>query len=893
VNIKRGVLAVPVIVATSVLLMIQLLAWLLHPFRIGRLLQTVSIPRLREHRLRTSLTVFGIALGVATLVAVVIVNDSVARGVAATVDDLAGTTDLQVSAGTSGFAEQLLEQVRATPGVLKAVPVMQQTVTVRDPRAAREPILLLGVDMLDSDDDEFRRYGSSELRAIRDDPVAFLNSPYNILLSRSFARRYGYRLHDSVMLATALGVMRFDIWGFLDDAGVGRAFGGAIGVMYYQAMQVAFARGLNIDRVDIALPPGSDLGRVEARLQRQLGSGFVVERPARKGDRVGKMLMGLRSGLSVASLIALLVGAFLIHNTMAISVVQRKREIGILRALGSRRRELIALLTLEGALLGGVGSLLGIVLGIGLSRTLLAVTSQALNQTYLQLAATEVSIDGRMLAAALVLGTLAATVASAVPARRAARNRPAETLSTGNLTRPVPYPLRPTRNDLSALAAIAACPPLLALPPLGELPLGAFAAAFTLLLSAALLLPRLVQLMEWLLAPLAERWLGVETRLANGNLPRDLGRTTMTAGALMCGVSLAVAFGTFTHSFATTLNDWVVQTLPGDLFITQGARMGGSAMRNVPMADALYAELAHLPEVDTVRRVRIVEMPFRGFTLKAIASDTEAFLRHAHWILLEGELAEIAPALRAGAVMVSENFARHFHVHRGDRIALSTQDGTRTFRVVGVFVDYSSDVGSVMFDRPTYVAAFHDSRVDTYELHLHNPSDAQRVRRYVQARFGESHDLFVLTNREFRDGINDTTEQIFSLVRALELVALIVAVLGIINAQLANVLDRIREIGVLRALGMLRRQVSRMIVIEAVLVGVIGTLAGIGLGSAIGHVLLSHINLVQTGWYFPYRLSIRAIVEVSCLTVPAAALAGLYPARAASRLEVADALEYE
>ncbi|HEX4355456.1 MAG TPA: ABC transporter permease, partial [Polyangiales bacterium] len=168
--------------ADCVLALIQLAAWLLARFRLGRLLRTVSVPRLRDHKLRTTLTVFGIALGVAVLIAVVIVNDSVVRGVAATVDDIAGKTDLQIGAGTSGFDEDLLEKVRATDGVFKAAPVLQQTVTIHDPKTRGERLLVLGIDMLEDQDEYFRSYGSNELQAIRNDPLAFLNSPQNILI---------------------------------------------------------------------------------------------------------------------------------------------------------------------------------------------------------------------------------------------------------------------------------------------------------------------------------------------------------------------------------------------------------------------------------------------------------------------------------------------------------------------------------------------------------------------------------------------------------------------------------------------------------------------------------------------------------------------------------------
>jgi putative ABC transport system permease protein len=183
--------------------------------------------------------------------------------------------------------------------------------------------------------------------------------------------------------------------------------------------------------------------------------------------------------------------------------------------------------------------------------------------------------------------------------------------------------------------------------------------------------------------------------------------------------------------------------------------------------------------------------------------------------------------------------------------------------------------------------------VDTFEVMLRDARDAPTVRRKVFASMSGEHDLNVLTSGEFRGALMKTTEGIFGLVRALELVALIVAVLGIVNAQFANVLDRRRELAVLRALGMLRKQLTKLIVIEAGLVGAVGTLAGILLGFMFAYLLLAHINLVQTGWHFPFRVSVRAIAEVLVLTVPAAALAGLYPALTAARAPVTEGLESE
>ncbi|HET8934868.1 MAG TPA: FtsX-like permease family protein [Polyangiales bacterium] len=881
------------LVGNLVLALVALAAWSLGPWRMGRLLQAVSLPRLREHRLRTALSVLGVALGVAMLIAVIIVNGSVVRGVTATVQDLAGKTDLQISAGSGGFSEELIEQVRAAAGVARAVPSIQQTVTVRDPRARGERLMLLGVDMLGEDDAYFRDYDSAEVEEIRKDPLAFLNSTHNVLLSRSFAQRWGFKQRDSIALVTSEGVQDFTVWGFITDEGVGHAFGGAIGVMYYQAMQAAFGRGTNIDRIDIAIDSQHKLADVERSLSERLGPGFVVERPANKGERVGRLLSGVKSGLTVASLIALLVGAFLIHNTMAISVVQRKREIGILRALGTRRREIVALVTLEGALLGAVSSLVGIFLGALLSKLLLIATSDAVSRTYMEIGVSHVSISGRVFAIGSLVGTGAATVASAIPARRAAQQRTAETLRTANLVDVAGPKLGISARDIAGLLCLVGAWPFVTLPVIFGMHVGAITAAGVLLGGCALLLPRLVQGVEWSMRGVAARWFSVEARLASENLPRDVGRTSITAGALMSGVALVVGFGAFTHSFTTSLMSWIDQTLPGDLFITQSAASAGVSSRNMPLASGFYTKLAGIPEIESISRTRIIDVPFRGENIKLVARDLDVYQARARFVMLEGEHSAVVKRLHAGDAMVSENFSRRFGVHAGDEVELGMQTGTHRLRVAGVYVDYTSDVGTVLLGRERYVSLARDQRVDTFEVMLRDARDAPTVRRKIFASMSREHDLNVLTSGEFRAALMHTTDGIFGLVRALELVALIVAVLGVVNAQFANVLDRKRELAVLRALGMLRKQLTKLIVIEAALVGAVGTLAGILLGFMFAYLLLAHINLVQTGWHFPFRVSVRAILEVLVLTVPAAALAGLYPAFTAARAPVTEGLESE
>jgi putative ABC transport system permease protein len=867
---------------------VSLMALAFSPFGLGRLLQTVSLPRMREHRLRTSFTVLGVALGVAVLVAVVLVSRSIVSSVTGTVGDLAGKADLQVAAGSSGFDEAILDRVREVPGIYKLTPVVQQTAALRTKRGERERLLILGVDLLGTEDSYFRSYQSEDLDAIRRDPLAFLNSPHNIILSRALAQRLGVKVHDKVSINTGAGVQPFEVWGLIEDSGVGRAFGGAVGVMYYPAMQVAFGRKRNIDRIDLAVAEGVDAGQVANRLSQSLGTAFNIEPPASRGDRVAQMLTAMRTALSMASVLALIAGAFLVISTMGISVVQRKRELGILRALGTTRRQLVALLTLEGALLGTVGAGFGVLLALAISRSALRFSSDAVSEVYLEQAAGNVQLDPSVLALGFVLGIVAATAAAFLATSRAGHIKPSEALSANKLQ--FVSPAASTRADILGGVLLVATVLLLRVPPLEGMPWGAIFASFTLTLGGRLLMPRVVNLVHLVLSALRERFLSVETIMATDNLPRDLPRTASMASGLMAGVSLSVGVGTFILSFITSLNTWSAQLLPGDLIVASGMPTVGLSGRNTPMSDDMRAKLLAIPGVEHARSVLFSDVEYRDVPIKLAAAD-ESYL--THYTVLEGSEADAREGLRRGELVLSENFARRFNVHPGESVPLSTRDGTRDFKVAAVVLDYTSDRGIMRMDRTTYIAHWGDERVDSYELFLKKGVDPERVRTRINETLSQQHDLFVLTTREFRGEFVKAANKIFALMHVLEVVTLVVAMLGMVTAVLANVLDRVREVGVLRALGMQRRQVRKLVMVEATLVGGVGAVGGILVGLGIGYILLRHIAGVQMGWHLPYTFPLGSIVTMLAVTLPVSALAGFYPARQAAALAVREALDYE
>ena len=862
--------------------------------QIRRLLVSVSIPRMREHPLRTSLTLLGLSLGVAVMVAVVLVNDSILRSAISTIDDVAGEADLQISGATSGVSETLIDVVRTTKGVYRSTPVMQQVAKVADATSRGERLLLLGVDMLGTEDEHFRQYGSGDFAQIKRDPLLFLNSAQNLILGRRYAEQMGYRRHDQIRLLTSNGVKTFDIWGFIDDTRVANAFGGAIAIMYYPAMQVAFGRGNNVDRIDVAIEPGVTLSEVEQALHARLGSAVVVATPAQKGAQLGQMIEQVRSALLMSSFISLLVGAFLIQNTMAISVLQRRREIGTLRALGATRGQILSLITLEGTLFGILGSALGVAAGAALSGLAIVDISRVMDESFFQLPVSHVQLDPIKMFGAWLAGVVAATLAAALPARRAAQTSPVESMRSGALAINHQQPARRVRTDALAVLGLALAWFSLRLPSSGSMPIGPLVSVACCQTSMVLLMPRIVGTIRWLGTAIAARWLPGAARLGAENLTRDPWRNSTSAAMLAICAGMTLSIGAFVSSFGHSVNTWIEHTKPGDLFVTSGTKMSGLSLKNAPLTPEFGRELATLPEVETVKPGRVVDLPFRGQTVKVLSTDIDAFARRANMEVLEGPSWEtVRKRLKAGAIVVSENFARRFDVHPGERVALATRRGSTDFEVAGVVVEYSSDVGSITLNRAHYVEAWGDDRVDTFELDLVAGADAQAVRRTINERYGERYDLFVLTPREQRAEISRATDQLFGMMRGLELVAIIVAVLGVINTQTANILDRLREIGVLRAVGMRRRQTRGMLVVEAAMVAVCGALAGNLLGVAGGVIVLDHINLAQTGWHFAYQFPVRASLETSLSVVLASAIAGWLAGRRAAALPLTEALGYE
>lgn len=850
------------------------------------LLRLVSLRHFFGAPVRTVLTLLGVALGVATVVGITSINRSVLDAFRSTVDTVAGKADLTVGGSEVGFDEALLDEVRAVPGVHHAAGSL--TIIASVPEHPEDSLYILGIDLLD--DGYFRAYQGidTDVSSLNND-LEFLNSTDRLLLARRYAQSHGLKTGDTLWLMTPDGKKPFVVHGLLDDQGPMAAFGGAMAVMFFASAQEAFGRGRMLDRIDIKTD-AQGWAPVRDRIQAVIGASLDVDRPERRGESIETMLRSFQLGLNLGSGVALLVGVFLIYNTISIGVVQRRREVGTLRALGVTKRGVRWLFALEALVQGVVGSLLGLPLGITLSRAAIGVVSDSVSSLYVRVNAGQVTLQPTELVVGVVLGVLGSLVAALRPAHAASSVAPVEALrkepAVGlSFVRVKSWP------TLVGLGLWAMAYPLsLIQPPMESVALGGYLSIFAVVFGLALLTPLFVSALSKPLRRPAASLLGVTGQLAADNFARAPGRTAMPVAALCIGVSLSVGISGFVGSFQISALEWIHQAIPADLFVTSSSKIAGT--KNQPMQAALGDGLAALAQVKHVSPVRLYQHDVLGLRMYVIAIKSEVYAENARPIVVSGTIPTVAER-KAGVVTISENVANRRKLKVGDVLPMRTPTGEHGYPIAAVVVDYTSDQGVIHIDRDVFVRDFKDDRVDSFHIYLKDKRTLEATRAAISERYRATYDVYVLSNAELRDEAMGLIDKAFAVTTAMEIVAVLLALLGVINTLLAAVIDRTREVGLLRAIGAAREHITRLFAAEAALIGLVGSALGVVLGIVTGFIITTAVNLQATGWSFAYHPPWAPGLRLMGIATVCALLAGLYPARRAARLDVVEALAWE
>ena len=848
------------------------------------LLRLISWPYVRKHLLRSVLTTAGIVLGVALLVGMQTANKSVLSAFNQTVERIAGKAQLQVSAGDLGFGEDVLERVQSLPVIRAAAPVIESEADPGFPGQGK--LLILAVDM--TGDRSLRDYEfDNGDQDVIDDPLVFLAQPDSIILTREFADRNHIVSGSKISFDTMQGRKQFTVRGILKAGGMAEAFGGNLGIMDIYAAQSVFGRGRHFDRIDIGLKEGVSLDQGEAALRQLLGPGFTVEPPSGRGRHFESLLGVYSLAMTVSSVFALFIGMFIIYNSFAIAVTQRRGEIGILRALGATRRQIRTLFLAESGIAGLIGSIAGALLGLVFARALTGVSADMLESMFgVAQNVQEVVIDRAFLFFAVGLGTLTSMLAALVPARNAARVEPIQALQKGRYQVLGAGESRLRRN-VALLSAVLALVCLA----LSANRVFFFAGFLLTLLTALLLTPFLaLELTRLLRRPL--KWIRpVEGALAADSLLQAPRRTSATVAALMLSLALVIGQGGVARASLTSIEEWMNNTLNPDLFVSTTENIASQGSR---FPASMQQELEGVEGVAEVQAARLPRIDFHGYPVMLVSIQLESVGRRIKRHMVAGDEATMNRLAAEGkGIIFSENLAGLVKMKLGDTVELPTTTGILRLPIVGIVRDLSNQMGAMFIDRKVYVRNFQDDTVDVFRVYLKPGVSPEATRGLIADRMGKGRRMFILLNRDLRAYIGRVMDQWFGLTYVQVIVAMLVAILGIVNTLTVSISDRRRELGVLRAVGGLRAQIRGAVWLEAAAIGIIGLVLGVATGAFLLYYELQAIEHDISGMPFAYEFPWGIALLLVPVILVAALGASIFPAERAVRGSLVEALEYE
>lgn len=822
-----------------------------------------SLRTLARHPVLPSLNILGVALGVAVFLAIQIANRSANESFRAGVELVAGRANLEVR---GDLDENVLPRIARLEGVRTATPTVEGTVGIAG--APGEYLRIVGIDPFTGG--ELRTFELLGADRSKVDLEKWLRQPGAVAVSREYAERVLPRL--GVPLRTRSGGIEHELHPeFILEPLVSSADPRIV------AMDIGWAQEL-LDRVGrlSAIQLLVDPARIAAVTESIRGivpADVEVARPGRRSEQIEAMLGAFQLNLTALSLVSVLVGAFLIYNTISASVVRRRTDIGVLRALGASRSEIRLLFLAEATFTGLLGTAAGVALALPLASALIAPLTETIRTLYILTSVERLQLSPWQFAEALAVGLGTALLAAWLPAGEAARSQPGPVLRPGSQI--ASSSRRPYTRMAVALLVAAAVVGWMTLrfgmPALG------FLSTLCVLAGFSLLVPGAIRICPRILRQGPQCW-----RLAASNLSRSMHRNAVTVAALAAAIAMTVSVSVMIHSFRASVDDWIGETLVDDLFIGPA----NDEVRTALPREAI-AWLKGRPDVENVSTRADTSIPWNGATtaLSVLDGTRPESLR-----LLDGTFDDF---LRNDAVIVSEPFSERFQVHRGDTLKIPTPRGEVAFRVTGVFQDYARSAGLVMIQRHNYDRHWGALPAQAVALKLAASANAGAIADAFRARFGAQGPFTIHSNSGLRARIFEIFDQTFAVTLVLRAISIVVAVAGITLSLLVLAAEREREIGVLRAIGASRAQVVGLFLREAALIGLVASVVGIASGACLAMVLTWVINKAFFGWTIRLGYPIDTLLATPLWIIPIAILAALLPAWRAACVPPARAIRNE
>ena len=833
-----------------------------------RLFLRLILRPLAAEKLRTALMVLAVTLGVAVVVAIDLASEAATGSFRASMESLTGESELEITA-TGGVDEKVFAQLATMPVPLRWTPRMEGFAEVASTRAVTP---LVGLDLTQP--------GPSAQAGGSGGDLALLRDERSVWVSRSL----GLTVNQDTRLTVNDRTDTYVVRGVFDSRD-------QVVVMDIGVAQRALGRVGRLDRIEVSLPKGGDAAVWTERLRAAVPAGVEVRPRGLAQDQNRKMLTGFRWNLQALSYISLVVGAFLIYNAIAVSVVRRRAEIGIVRALGVTRAQVLGLFLAESAAFGLAGGALGLLLGRLMAEGAVKMLGATVEQLYVSSRPGDIVFTAGIVVKALFIGLAASLVAALAPAREASMVAPVEAMARGR--RQHQARLRLGRRGLMGLGVAALAAIAYRQDAVDGRPLFGYAAVFLAVAASAWFMPAIVTAVARLLGAIAFRLLGVEGLLAARSLWASVDRASVLASALTTAIAMLVAVGIMVGSFRETVSIWMEGQLQADLYIRPAT--GGGANRYPTMSASVADTIRGVDGVQAVDRFRVYEINYRGKPALLGGGDSSVVKVSPRTSFLPGQDRDaILGKMQQGGdyAIVSEPFANKHHVRAGDRLTLPLGAATPTFEILGVYFDYSNERGWVIVDRAALLRYLPDPAPSSLAVYVRDGADPAQVRRRIeQATAGRS--LATFSNRSLRQEALRIFDRTFAITWALEAVAILVAVLGVAGALMALVIDRRREVGLLRFLGASTAQVKRLVLCEAGLLGLISNGAGLVLGYVLSFVLIYVINVQSFGWTMRFHWPVALLMAALSIVYAATIAAALYPARLAASLNPIEVVHEE
>lgn len=824
-------------------------------------LYRASLGYLLRHPWQLALALLGICIGVAVIVAVDLANQSSRKAFLLSMDTITGEATHQIIGGPNGVEEKLYVRLRTEAGIRSIAPVVEGFVEVNN-----TTIRVLGVDLFAERQMRSFTFDVKLAPAVTDLSTeslfsSILAEPGAVLMSHQTADILGLQTGDTFAVSAGGISFQASLLGLLGD-------GKSSALNQLMIADIAVAQTwLNqfgwLSRIDVRIPAGDSA--LHSKLQSLLPPGTQLLNAAGRTRSLTEMSAAFMTNLTAMSLLALLVGIFLIYNSVSFAVLQRRGLIGVLRALGVTRQQVFALILTEGAVLGLLGAAMGVMLGIWLGEHLLVLVSRSINDFYFRVNVTEVTVSPFSISMGLIAGLGATLVAAAVPAAEAASYQPKLALTRSVLE-------HRTGRLLPVIAIAGLSTGMLAVVLLyfsGSNLVAGLAAVFMLILGFSLCVPLAVRAITSVLEPVAARVGGISARLAVSGIGANLSRTGVAIVALAVAVSATIGVSVMVDSFRGSVSAWLDKTLQSDIYVS--APYGA-------LDHGLIEDIVKTPGVAAYSTSRRVWLENEAGRTRIIAVQM-APGSYAGMELLDADPELVWRAFEEeGAVLVSEPYAYRNAVAGGDTIKLITLSGEQDFPVAATYQSYDVNAGAVFMSRRTYDRFWNDPKIDSIGLYVSPGTNVDDLMQQVTDIGAGRQQIFIRSNREIADLSLQVFDRTFIITDVLYWLATGVALIGILGAMLALQLERARELAILRALGMTPVQLGAMVTMQTTVIGLLSGLAAVPLGLVMAWVLIEVINRRAFGWQMDILVSLDVLLAAVLFSVGAAFVAGIYPA---------------